>query len=1139
MAFEFSLPTAVTGALFSSVILAATLLYLWRISPRQRSLLFWALAFSAQSLRMLVQLAITAGGPAALWILADTLFAFAVLLIWLGTQALQGKPMRLRAIGGLLVLALVWNITVPADWAFYLRTFPLYGAACAVLLLTAAALFRLARHEPEVGHRTLGALIGLLGLHYLDYPFLRTVPGFAALGFGLAAALMLMIGIAMLIITQRRQHSELIRTTARLAEELTHRKETETRYQALVEELDEGIVVVASNGKVLTANPAAARILGVPLEELRDENFDRRPFRLQREDGRPLAPAEYPLTRSLHDGQPTPATTYRLQRPDGSAIWMSASTHPLINEGETAPYAVIAAFSDISERKAGERNLLASELRFRSIFEEVGNIAVQGYDVNGRVIYWNSTSERFYGYSRSEALGKSIADLVIAPADRADFLATLEISLRTGRASSPGEFLAQRKDGSRIAIYSTQVMIADLHGEPEFYCIDLDLSDLRELQRELQEASERFRALSESSDLGMVVTDEKANFVWCNQRYLALIDSTMEEVLDGRWIKHLHPDEQAAMRENWQRAVATQSGFVSEREVVNRDGSTQWGRVHIVPIRTQEGVFRGFVATVEDITALKRAEQALRLSEARFSGAFHASLDYITISYLDTGELIDVNEAFETTTGWPRDEAIGRTTLELGIWVNAEERKTAVDILQRDGVLREYPMHIVARNGDHVDALLNGSIIRVGNRPLLLGVVRDIRKQKAAEQVLRESEARLSRIVHYSPVALAITDVETGVLVDVNRAWQEFLGYRREQVIGRNSLEFGLWVEAADREALYRKVVECGGEMDRFEVRYRRADGEIVYGLISGRVFEIGGRNCYLWAVTDITLRHQIEERMATLNNELEARVEARTKELQQAHEELIRSEKLAALGSLVAGVAHELNTPIGNSVTVASTLHDKTVEFADEVGEGTLRRSSLNAYLESARTASDLLLRSLSQARALVASFKQVAVDQTSDQRRRFDLREVVGEVLTTLSPTLRKTPFKVTMEIPEGIVMDSFPGPLGQVVSNFVNNAVLHAFEGRDHGHVELRASLADNDEVMLSVSDDGIGISEENLRRIFDPFFTTKLGQGGSGLGLNIVYNIATRVLGGRVTVSSAVGNGATFTLRMPVSAPGSQD
>lgn len=319
MAFEFSLPTAVTGALFSSVILAATFLYLWRLSPGQRSLLFWALAFSAQSLRMLVHLAITTGGPPALWMLADTLFAFAVLFIWLGTQALQGKPMRLRTIGGLLALALVWNVSVPADWAFHLRTFPLFGAACAVLVLTAVALFRLARQEPEVGYRTLGVLIGLLGLHYLDYPFLRVVPGFAPLGFGLAAALMLMIGIAMLIITQRRQQSELISTTARLAEELAHRKETETRYQALVEELDEGIVVVAANGKMLTANPAAARILCVPIERLREGNFDRRSFRLQREDGQLLAPAEYPLTRSLDNGLPTPATTYRLLRPDGSA----------------------------------------------------------------------------------------------------------------------------------------------------------------------------------------------------------------------------------------------------------------------------------------------------------------------------------------------------------------------------------------------------------------------------------------------------------------------------------------------------------------------------------------------------------------------------------------------------------------------------------------------------------------------------------------------------------------------------------------------------------------------------------------------------------------------------------------------------
>jgi signal transduction histidine kinase len=278
-----------------------------------------------------------------------------------------------------------------------------------------------------------------------------------------------------------------------------------------------------------------------------------------------------------------------------------------------------------------------------------------------------------------------------------------------------------------------------------------------------------------------------------------------------------------------------------------------------------------------------------------------------------------------------------------------------------------------------------------------------------------------------------------------------------------------------------------------------------------------------------------MEERMAALNVELEARVEARTTELQRTQDDLIRSEKLAALGALVAGIAHELNTPIGNSVTVASTLHEKTAEFAEQIADGTLKRSSLNSYLAAAQTASDLLLRSLSQARNLVASFKQVAVDQTSDQRRKFDVREVVGEVLTTLSPTIRKTPFSISLDIPEGIVMDSFPGPFGQIVTNFISNAVLHAFDGRLAGTVTLRAGLPEHGQLVLTVTDDGNGIPDEHLRRIFDPFFTTKLGKGGSGLGLNIVYNIVTRVLGGKISVESRVGAGTTFMLTMPLCAP----
>lgn len=1264
MSFEFSLQTAILGALGSSVILSATLGYLWRIDSSRRTLLFWGLAFVAQSLRLGAQLGVSMGAS-VLWFVTDVLFAFVTLFIWLGTCALIGRPSRYRLLTCVLGMAVIWGFVAAAmGLPFLARTIPLYAIAAAVMLQAAASLFRLARSLAGVGYRGLGILFGLLGLHYLDYPFLRTVDWFAPIGFSLAATLMLCMGIAMLFITLRRQQLELANTAERLQLEISERRETEYRYQTLVDELDEGIVVVGRDDLVITANPAASRMLDVPLEKLLGQTIRGRPYRLFREDGSALAEVDYPLYRTLRNGYPCVAETYRMVRGDGHTRWLSINAHPLFHDGETQPYAAIVSFSDVSERKASERNLLASELRFRSIFESVAGVAVQGYDAERNVIYWNRASEAFYGYSKNEALGQKIDDLLI-PSDEAEsFRRDFAASIAGDRAPEPGECTARRKDGCLLSVYSTQVLINNLAGDPEIYRIDIDLSDSHRLQQELQEYSERFRAISESSELGVVVTDTAANFVYCNPHYLTLVDSTPEEVRSGTWIAHLHPDDREPMQRHWQDALASHTGFSMERRVLTSDGKIIWGNAHIVPIHSVQGEFRGFIATVEDITArknaeealrrneekfratfdqafqfiglmdtdgilldanrtaltfagilpedvigkpfaetpwwrepeakaklthairlaaagelvrfetthidhhgvrhyvdfslkpvldstgkvrmlipegrditpLKEAEEALRASEARFSGAFHASLDYITISRLDTGEIIDVNEAFERTTGWSRDYAIGRTSSELGIWVTPECRQQAIDQLRREGYLREYPMQLGTRSGVPLECVLNASLINVGDTQLLLGVVRDVTAQKRAEEVLRQSEENLSRIIHYSPASLVITDAESGRIVDFNLAWQTLMGYSREQVIGKTSLEFGLWADTDDRARLYAILAENGGEIDRFECRYRRADGSLLYVLNSGRLFEIGGRPCYLWSVTDITPRHELEERMAALNVELEERVEARTEQLRHAQDELIRAEKLAALGALVAGVAHELNTPIGNSVMVASTLHEKTVDFRELVADGSLKRSSLNTYLEAAETASDLLLRSLSQARNLVASFKQVAVDQTSDQRRRFDLREVVVEVLTTLSPTIRKTPYTVTLDIPEGMLLDSFPGAFGQVITNFITNALLHAFDGRSTGTITLRAGTPEDGLLVLTACDDGIGIAEEDLRRIFDPFFTTKLGKGGSGLGLHIVYNIVTRILGGKIAVESRLGAGTTFMLTMPVCAPG---
>ncbi|NBX22319.1 MAG: hypothetical protein EBR58_13535, partial [Betaproteobacteria bacterium] len=278
------------------------------------------------------------------------------------------------------------------------------------------------------------------------------------------------------------------------------------------------------------------------------------------------------------------------------------------------------------------------------------------------------------------------------------------------------------------------------------------------------------------------------------------------------------------------------------------------------------------------------------------------------------------------------------------------------------------------------------------------------------------------------------------------------------------------------------------------------------------------------------------EENILQLNATLEHRVQERTRELtdamgqlRAAQSELVRTEKMSALGSLVAGIAHELNTPIGNSLTVASTLQDHAASFAYSMGKG-LTRSRLDEFVTNTQQGAGILMRGLQHAAELV-----VAVDQTSLNRRTFDLQSTVTEILLTLGPSIRKSAHAVVSDIPADIVMDSFPGPLGQVLTNLINNALLHAFEGRAHGTVSIRAVLEGADRIHLLVSDDGCGIAPAHLARVFDPFFTTKLGQGGSGLGLNIVYNLVTKTLGGTIHVASNPGEGATFSMSLPRKAP----
>ena len=261
---------------------------------------------------------------------------------------------------------------------------------------------------------------------------------------------------------------------------------------------------------------------------------------------------------------------------------------------------------------------------------------------------------------------------------------------------------------------------------------------------------------------------------------------------------------------------------------------------------------------------------------------------------------------------------------------------------------------------------------------------------------------------------------------------------------------------------------------------------------------------------------------------------EATLRELQNVQASLIRSEKLASLGGLVSGVAHEINTPVGVTLTAASQLLELTAELVDAYRAGGLKKSQLDSFVDACAEGAQLIVGNARRAAELVQSFKQVAVDRTSDERRSFDLKTYVREVLMSLRPHLRQQHHRITVHCPNSVELDGYPGALSQVLTNLVMNALLHGFEGRTDGLIVISVQ-ADGDRVELIFEDNGCGIPSEHQDRVFEPFFTTKRGAGGSGLGLNIVYNIVNRTLGGSIVLDSVAGRGTRFIMHFPRVAP----
>lgn len=454
------------------------------------------------------------------------------------------------------------------------------------------------------------------------------------------------------------------------------------------------------------------------------------------------------------------------------------------------------------------------------------------------------------------------------------------------------------------------------------------------------------------------------------------------------------------------------------------------------------------------------------------------------------------------------------------------------------------------KKGHWIWVLDNGRVIEWDEhgKPLkMVGARLDISDRKLAEEALKQEGERFKALASAS---------NTGVWEWNNDTKFLWCGPEYFIMLGRNPDDYlensnlnDVWTNLLhpdDKErasqAFANYLAGDTKKMYENEFRLQHADGSWIWMISRGRTLrdQYGNpSNLTVGAHINITSLKEAQTSLIESQLQLEQRVAKRTEELsntlknlQRAQDELLQNEKLASLGALVAGVAHELNTPIGNALMVASSYDQAYKKIKQKIETG-LTRSALDTFLHEIDEGNNIIERNLYRAAELIRSFKNLAVDQTSYQRRRFDLKTLSHEITITLHPTLRKTPFVLQDNFTDGIILDSYPGPLGQVLINLINNALIHAFGDSNQGSIILNSSV-DNDWVRISIKDDGKGIPIDIQKKIFDPFFTTQLGQGGSGLGLHIVYTLVTGLLGGKIEVKSDLGKGTKFTLLLPLTA-----
>jgi PAS domain S-box-containing protein len=730
----------------------------------------------------------------------------------------------------------------------------------------------------------------------------------------------------------------------------------------------------------------------------------------------------------------------------------------------------------------------------------------------GRYLEVNDAYERILGFPREEVVGWTFVERGVWSVQEWDrFRRIIEDQGRINNV----EFECRHRNGEvRMLLLSAEVV--EIGGRKHVLTMARDITERKRTERILREMEERYRTVADFTHDCEYWKGPRGELLYASLACQRLTGYTVQELLEDPdlMLKIVHPEDRSLFRRHLEERKEGCPCTIEFR-ILTRQGEERWIAHVCVPVFDRKGRWSGSRASNRDITEKRRAEDRVRESEERFRAIFdNASVGIAQVG--PDGRILVSNANFCEMLGFGPGELDRRSISELTHPEDLRQEHAVMETLV-SGRAQTISMEnrFVRKDGSEVWVNSSLSMVRdsSGIPKYTIGVVKDITERRETEERLRKSQEQFAKIFQATPFLILISTAEEGRLKEVNRAFEEVMGYSRVEVLGRRSDELGLWVDLGERDRLKRILMEQG-RFHNQEMRVRTKSGEERLMLVSGEAIEMDGEVCVLGGAQDITERKMLEQNLRQLNMDLERRVELRTRDLVQA--KLISDSASTAKSDLLANMSHEIRTPLSGILGIADLVLSR--ELPADV------RSEMELLKESTTSILSLLNDMLDLAR--------IESGKIELNEERFDLHEAVEKIaaLFVFQASAKSIAFtmRVDQEVPKFVHGDR--DRLGQVLKNLLSNAVKFTEQGEIRLEVRPLAKSEDKVRLFFGVSDTGIGIVKERHDDVFQSFtqidtsYSKKFA--GSGLGLSIARRLI-ELMGGEISVRSEPGKGSTFS------------